>query len=201
MRRFAVRPIIPILALVALSAQAADMLLIDDFKDNDGLSALGTAWRLVTDRVMGGVSAGRMSREELDGRRALCMRGDVSLDNNGGFIQLNLELKSPGYLDASGYTGILVVVRGNGASYNLHLKTADVRLPWQSYRCSFQTGPEWREIRLPFQSFEPHRIGMPLDTVRLDRLGLVAIGRAFTAEICVAQVGFYRERPDSKSAQ
>jgi hypothetical protein len=194
-RPFRGLPIIPILALLALGVQAADMLLIDDFQDNGGLTRLGTPWRLVTDRVMGGVSAGRMSREEIDGRRALCMRGDVSLDNNGGFIQLNLDLNPLGYLDASRYTGIQVVVRGNGASYNLHLKTADVRLPWQSYRSSFQTGPEWREIRLPFQSFEPHRIGVPLDTVRLDRLGLVAIGRAFTAELCVAQVGLYRDPP------
>ncbi len=55
------------------------MLLIDDFENNDGLSRLGTPWRLVTDRVMGGVSAGWMSLKEIDGRRALCMNGDLSL--------------------------------------------------------------------------------------------------------------------------
>ena len=124
-RCFRVLPIIPTLALLALSAQAADMLLIDGFTDNDGLSALGTPWCLVTDRVMGGVSAGRMSREQIDGRQALCMRGDVSLDNNGGFIQLSLDLNPVGFLDASRYSGIQVVVRGNRAPYNLHLKTAD----------------------------------------------------------------------------
>lgn len=183
------------LASLTMSSQAAAMLLIDDFKDEEGLSRPGTPWRLVTDRVMGGVSAGRISLETIDGRRALHMRGDVSLENNGGFIQVALDLNPLGFLDASSYTGFRIVVRGNGELYNLHLRTADVRLPWQSYRATFQAGTEWREIRLPFQGFAPHRIDVPLDTARLGRLGLVAIGRVFTADLCVAEVGLYRDRP------
>ncbi len=174
-----------------LTALADDMLLIDDFKESGGMSQLRTPWRLVTDGVMGGVSAGKMSQEQIDGRRALCMRGQVSLDNNGGFIQIALDLDPLEYLDASGYTGIRVIVRGNGESYGLHLKTSDIGLPWQSYRSTFEAGPAWREIQLPFQNFEPHRINVPLDTARLSRLGLVAIGRAFTADLCVAQIGLY----------
>jgi hypothetical protein len=177
-----------------MAAQVAAMLLIDDFENNDGLSRLGTSWRLVTDRVMGGISVGRMSLKEIDGRRALCMKGDLSLENNGGFVQVILDLNPAGHFNAESYTGIHVVVRGNGESYNLHLKTADIRFPWQSYRSAFQAGPDWREIRLPFKGFESYRIDRPLDTGQLTRLGLVAIGRAFTADLCVAQVGLYQDR-------
>jgi len=186
---------VPILGLFALSAAAVDELLIDDFADPEGLSRLGTPWRLVTDGVMGGVSAGRLSMEVIDERHALCMHGDVSLENNGGFVQVILDLATQGYLDASSYTGIRMLVRGNGESYNLHLKSADVQRPWQSYRSSFQPDSQWREIRLPFRDFTSHRIGVPLDTTRLSRLGLVAIGRAFAAAVCLAQVAFYRDRP------
>jgi hypothetical protein len=178
-----------------MSAPAADGLLIDDFAQGEGPSRLGTHWRLVTDGVMGGLSTGRVSREEVDGRRALCLSGEVSLENNGGFVQVALDLDPAGYLDAGRYAGVRVVARGNGETYGLHLKTADVGFPWQSYRSSFEAGPEWREIRLPFQDFLPHRIGEPLDTRRLRRLGLVAIGRAFSADLCVAEVGLYRDRP------
>jgi hypothetical protein len=174
-----------------VSAPAADTLLIDDFAVAGEPSRLGTHWRLVTDGVMGGVSAGGLSLGQIDGRRALCLRGEVRLENNGGFVQAALNLASEGDLDASAYSGIRLLVRGNDESYNLHLKTADLRLPWQSYRSSFQTGPEWREIRLPFDGLEPHRIGVPLDTGHLRSLGLVAIGRAFAAELCVAEVGLY----------
>ena len=193
--RFPAQRLLAILGALMVSTCAADTLLIDDFVDADGPSRLGTPWRLVTDGVMGGVSAGRLSFGQIDGRRALCMQGEVRLENNGGFVQAALDLAPAGDLDASAYTGVRILVRGNAESYNLHLKTAEVRLPWQSYRSTFEAGPEWREIRLPFGGFEPHRIGLPLDTEHLRSLGLVAIGRAFTAELCVAEVGLYRDRP------
>jgi len=178
-------------AVVLSNVQAAESMLIDDFSDQGGLSRLETPWRLVTDQVMGGVSTGRISFHEIEGRRCLCLDGDVSLDNNGGFIQVALDLALEGALDAGKYEGIRLVVRGNGASYNLHVKTVDVRRPWQSYRASFRTGPEWREVLLPFSGFVPYRIDVPIDLRKLRRLALVAIGNAFSAELCVAEIGLY----------
>ena len=166
--------------------------LIDDFSSADGRSRLGTSWRLVTDRVMGGVSNAGMSFREVDGRRALCMQGDVSLANNGGFVQINIDLSPDGYLDASEYQGVRLLVRGNGETYNLHLKTAATSMPWQSYRADFLADGQWREVRLPFADFEPHRLVPRLDLTRLSRLGVVAIGRPMRADLCVAEIGFYR---------
>ena len=166
-------------------------MLIDDFNDPGGLSRLGTPWRSVTDQVMGGVSTARIAFEEIQGRRCLCLSGDVSLDNNGGFIQASLDLASEGMFDAGKYKGVRLIARGNGESYNLHLKTADVQRPWQSYRSSFRPGFEWREIQLPFTGFVPYRIDMPLNVHKLRRVGIVAIGAASTAELCVAEIGFY----------
>lgn len=170
---------------------ASEGLIIDAFANGDGLSAVGSRWRLVSDQVMGGVSDGRMTYERIEGRRALCMRGRIRLENNGGFLQLALDLSLSGSLDANPYEGVGLIVRGNGERYNFHLKTEDTRLPWQSYRQSFETGSTWREVRLPFNGFEPYRVDVPLDPRRLLRLGIVAIGRAFTADICVAEVRIY----------
>jgi hypothetical protein len=165
--------------------------LIDDFAGPTGVSRLGTPWRLVTDQVMGGVSQGRMALTLVDGRPVLCLRGDVSLENNGGFVQVNLELAPAGLFDASAYSGVRVVVRGNGESYGLHLKSADCVRPWQSYRAEFDATPDWRELRLPFAGMLPHRLAEPLDTTRLTRLGIVAIGRVMSAEVCIARIGFF----------
>ena len=196
------RWLIPALLLWAISmmsdplsaAPAGDELLIDDFSDADAPSWLGTPWRLVTDRVMGGVSDARMQRRSVDGRPTLCMTGSVRLENDGGFVQINLDLAPDGLLDASRYDGVRLVVRGNGETYNLHLKTAATTLPWQSYRADFTADQRWREVRLPFTAFRPHRLVPALDTARLKRLGLVAIGRAMQAELCVAEVALYRSR-------
>jgi Complex I intermediate-associated protein 30 (CIA30) len=54
---------------------------------------------------MGGVSMGNLLREEYDGRIANVLRGKVSLENNGGFIQMATNLgNSP--IDASTFEGI-----------------------------------------------------------------------------------------------
>jgi hypothetical protein len=70
--------------------------VIDDLSRDPPMSAIGTRWQLFTDRVMGGVSNGTMIREMVAGRPAIHMRGDVSLENNGGFVQISLELAPDG---------------------------------------------------------------------------------------------------------
>ena len=172
--------------------------LIDDLSGPDGRSALGTRWQLVTDQVMGGVSRGTLSRETVEGRRALVMRGEVRLDNNGGFIQMALDLAPPetgggGALDARAWQGLELEVRGAPPpqSYGVHLRTTDLERPWQSYRQTFEAPPDWQTLRLPFAGFAPHRTEVPLDLSRLRRLGIVAIGRAFTADLAMAAVRFY----------
>ncbi|MGB5832361.1 MAG: CIA30 family protein [Thiohalocapsa sp.] len=166
-------------------------LLIDDFSAGTDRSRLGTTWRLATDRVMGGVSDAAMSLRQAGGRRARCMRGDVSLENNGGFVQINVDLARDGYLDASSFDGVRLLVRGNSETYNLHLKTAATSMPWQSYRAEFVADERWREVRLPFAGFEPHRLDSALDLTRLKRLGVVAIGRVMHADLCLAEIGLF----------
>ena len=82
---------------------AAAPALIDDLTRPDGFAATGTRWELVTDGVMGGLSSGTLRPEMWAARPALRMQGEVSLANNGGFVQMALDL-SPGggAVDASG---------------------------------------------------------------------------------------------------
>lgn len=172
----------------------ADVPAIIDALDRPHPEAtVGTRWAAVSDRVMGGVSSASMTRETVAGRPALRLRGTVSLANNGGFIQLALDLAPDGgTVDAGGWTGIEIDTLGNGEDYALHLKTADVVRPWQSYRAPLAAGPAWRTIRLPFTRFTPHRVDAPFDPTRLKRLGIVAIGRSFDADIAVGALRFYR---------
>ena len=168
-------------------------MLIDDFADDDFISNLGTRWRGVSDEVMGGVSKASVARDLIDGRPCLRLTGDVRLENDGGFIQAALDLeRSGGTFDASGYRGLRLVVRGNGEQYSLHLRTPDNVRPWQSYRAHFSAGPEWRTVDLAFEDFTPYRLETPLDRERLKRIGLVAIGRAFSADLAVAGISLYR---------
>lgn len=169
-------------------------MLIDDLQRPDGLSTLGTRWEAISDRVMGGLSDARLERDNHDGRPCLHLHGSVRLDNNGGFVQMGLDLEPRGgEIDARPWTGLELTVQGNGERYGVHLRTGDVTRPWQSYRAGFTAGPDWAEVRLPFSDFAPHRLDTALDLSRLRRIGLVAIGRPFQADLRLARIGFYRE--------
>lgn len=167
--------------------------VIDDLRFETPVAAVGTRWALVSDRVMGGVSAGAMSRERVAGRDAIRLKGSVSLENNGGFLQLALDLATDGgAVDARRWTGIRLDVFGNDQDYNLHLRTSDIRRPWESFRQGFRASEGWTTVLLPFAGFTPHRTDQPLRLERLRRIGVVAIGRTFEADVAIADIRFYR---------
>lgn len=189
---FMLQSLVALSSLLLMNMPAAASLLIDDLNTQHAASSLGTRWRLVTDQVMGGVSSGSLQFASVAGRPCLRLRGDVSLQNNGGFVQASLDLDADGDLDASQYAGIELEVFGNGERYNLHLRTADTRIVWQSYRASFIAEPVWRTLRLPFGEFVPYRTEAALNLARLQRLGMVAIGREMQADLCIGRIAFYR---------
>ena len=85
--------------------------IIDDMSETFPFTSSGTEWAAFTDQVMGGVSSGSISRErDVQGRTANALRGKVSLQNNGGFVQMATDLAlDPSVsetVDASEYDGI-----------------------------------------------------------------------------------------------
>ena len=174
------------------SMAAEEVLLIDDRSIDDATSSTGIPWRLLTDNVMGGVSAGKLAIAQIDNMRCLQMTGQVRLENNGGFVQAAIDIPGDEYSDIADYSGILIQVHGNGEEYNVHLRTTNLWLPWQAYRSSFKSAPAWQKLYLPFAEFKGYRTGKPLDVSKLERIAVVAIGREFSAELCVAKIGFYR---------
>ncbi|MGB5427498.1 MAG: CIA30 family protein [Gammaproteobacteria bacterium] len=174
------------------AVMADDLLIIDDRHTGNLDSTLGTSWRMVTDGVMGGVSSGTLTLASMDKRDCLRLQGDVRLENNGGFVQAALDIGKTAAADASAYTGIVMDVYGNDEAYNLHLRTTDLWLPWQSYRATFQAPASWQTVQLPFAGFSPYKTGKALDLTRLERIGVLAIGRAFSADLCIGRVGFYK---------
>jgi len=48
-------------------------------------------------------------------------------------------------------------------------------------------------VRVPFAEFEGYRISAAFDPAKLERIGIVAYGRAFSADLCIGRVAFYRD--------
>ncbi len=122
--------------LMAQTESQVPEMLIDDFSSD--ISALGTHWEGITDRVMGGRSEMRVAFSRVDGYSYLSMTGNVSLANNGGFIQARLLLKATGRasFDASRYSGIRLTARGKGDDYYIFFELPATSCPgpfsWRS---------------------------------------------------------------------
>jgi NADH dehydrogenase [ubiquinone] 1 alpha subcomplex assembly factor 1 len=129
-------------------------------------------WRIVDDRVMGGISRGNFT---LAADHA-AFHGHVTTESNGGFSSIRGPMVAH---DLSGWGGITVHVKGDGHIYTLTLRT-DQNFDGVYYRHRF-TPPagEWASIHIPFTEFEPVFRGRkvptapPLDPARLQNIGFM----------------------------
>ena len=149
-------------------------------------------WEFVSDSVMGGVSSGAVAEETVGGRNATVLRGKVSLENNGGFIQMAFDLnEGSADVDVSAWDGIGMDVYGDGDTYDIRLRTAQLNRPWQSFRADFVGEPHWQKIKIPFSSLVSHRVDAAFDSTCLRRIGILAIGRERDAYVAVSNIGLY----------
>jgi hypothetical protein len=182
-----------ILALApGFPAGAAELSLIDDFSGET--SALGTSWEGFTDQVMGGSSVMDSGVERRDGDTFLRLRGNVSLKNNGGFIQVRLKLNADGKpFDAGDYAGLALRVRGRGPGYFLHLRTTRTVFPWSFYGQELPVEEGWTMIFLPFSGFRSENMASSqINPQKLVSVAIVAAKREFSADLQVDSISWYR---------
>ena len=149
-------------------------------------------WEFVSDTVMGGVSSGSVTEEIVGGCDATVLRGTVSLKNNGGFIQMAFDLHEGGAdVDVSAWDGIKMDVYGDGGTYDIRFRTAQLSRPWQSFRADFVGEPHWLRVKIPFSSLVSHRVDAAFDPNCLRRIGILAIGCERDAYVAVSNIGLY----------
>ena len=131
--------------------------------------------------------------KEEDGLSFYHMEGNVSTENNGGFIQFRAEVK----IEDKNYQGLKIKTRGNGEEYYLFIRTTKTRLPWLYYGSSFSTTDQWQWIEIPFSSFKKSEgrfsgfLPKKFDIEGIKSIGIVAYGKDFYADIDVAGLELY----------
>lgn len=151
-------------------------------------------WRMISDQVMGGRSQGQVVRTQKDDSWCDCLQGQVSLENNGGFIQMQMNLKNIAGLSKpfAEYDGLFIELLGTPHVYNLHIKSSQLWLPWQSFRKEVAVTEQWQRFFVPFSDFEGHRTFSRFKPAKATRFAVVAIGEAFQADVCVRRFGVYQ---------
>ena len=167
--RSALRLLIPIaLALLpAMNTHAASDQIVFDFQ-----TTTNSAWQIVNDDVMGGVSR---SGFRLTNGLAV-FEGEVSLENNGGFASVR---SLPARHDLAGCDAFVIRVRGDGRSYKFTART-ERSFDSAIYQTVFTTKKgEWEEHCLPLKQFVPTFRGRvlsgepPLDPAKVTSVGFL----------------------------
>ena len=179
------------------SNSMAEKMIIDDMKNQSGVpdeefcESGNAKWCFVTDKVMGGTSNGSLEFKQEDETYFYRMTGELSLENNGGFIQFRTKIEN--YPKGKSFKGVRLRVRGNNNEYTVHIRTKYLFLPWQYYEAAFQATGTWTTIELPFAAFRKSNFYQPsyVSSQDIKTIGIVAIGREFVAEIDLASIELY----------
>jgi hypothetical protein len=153
----------------------------------------GRYWQYVSDRVMGGVSDGKVILEQEGEMYYVRLTGNVSTRNNGGFIQLRSGISfANSEKDGKNLQGVRLNVRGNGETYDIHIITNDRAYYGDYYSATFQADSDWKMIDLPFNKFERKRYNTSkLDAKNIRSFSITAYGRDFTSDVSVSTIEFY----------
>jgi monofunctional biosynthetic peptidoglycan transglycosylase len=137
-----------------------------------------SAWRIVNDGVMGGVSESRVGRVG----DALRFEGEIRLDYSGGFASMRRPFEAAGAGDAAGF---LLRVRGDGNRYRLRLYTRDAAggENRHSHYAVFDTrAGEVTAVELRWPQFAASFRGRAVDAPPIRAADLLGIGVMITKD-------------------
>ncbi len=104
-------------------------------------------WNIVNDDVMGGISNSEIG---VNDDKKLIFRGNLSLENNGGFASSRLDISEK---NLAGLKSFQIKLKGDGNTYKLRLRQNNRRV---SYSCDFISKKnKWMEVNLPLNDFKP----------------------------------------------
>ena len=147
-------------------------------------------WSFFSDGVMGGVSTGKASLKKSGQDSFVRIEGNVSTENNGGFIQIRHNLRKP--LEDK-IKGIRLKIKGNGENYYIFIRTKSTLLPWQFYNLEFPTSKKWSIVELQFKKFKRSSsfIRKTFKSSSIKSIGIVAYGRDHSAKVDISEIDFF----------
>ena len=138
---------------------------------------------------MGGVSTGKVEFLNDNNKFYARMRGNVSTENKGGFIQVRRKLEK---LNLEGSKFIEIIAKGNNQNYFIHLRTSGTFLPWQYYQISFKVLNSFETFKLPISEFKRSSVFLSkrINPKNITSIGVVAFGRDHSADIYIKEINF-----------
>ena len=149
-------------------------------------------WQYISDRTMGGISDGQAVLDQDGDFFFARLIGNVSIANNGGFIQLRSNLSFINFEEiGEKIKGIRLNVRGNGEIYHIFIRDNQTRSYSDYYSATFKTNNKWEIVELPLTQFKNRFSNRVLDGSDIKTFAIVAYGREFISDVSVSKIIFF----------
>ena len=171
--------------LISISSNNfAETMFKDNFQEPN-------QWNYVADTVMGGISTGGVEFKNIEGKAVAVLTGNVTTENNGGFIQIRRDLRRVNLDNAN---SIKLIAKGNNQKYFVFLRTTGTKLPWQYYQSQFTVNENFNEFILPINEFKKSGMLMSskINPKKITSIGIVAFGRDHYANISIKELEFIK---------
>jgi hypothetical protein len=140
-------------------------------------------WRGVTDQVMGGVS--NLIIRHSDG--VFFMSGNVSTDNNGGFVRLSNRVD----ISSNDFKGIKFKAKGNNETYEIHVTLKGLKIPpWSYFSQSFNVTEQWQEYQISFKDLKRSSgfSAASMKAKNIRDLSIAGFGRDFAVDLAIKDI-------------
>ena len=140
-------------------------------------------WRGVTDQVMGGVS--NLIIRHSDG--VFFMSGNVSTDNNGGFVRLSNRVD----ISSNDFKGIKFKAKGNNETYEIHVTLKGLKIPpWSYFSQSFNVTDQWQEYQISFKDLKRSSgfSAASMKAKNIRDLSIAGFGRDFVVDLAIKDI-------------
>jgi len=140
-------------------------------------------WSGVTDQVMGGVS--ELTIKHSDG--VFIMSGNVSTDNNGGFVRLSNRID----INSNDFKGIRFKAKGNNETYEIHVTLRGLKIPpWSYFSQSFDVSDQWQEYEIFFKDLKRSSgfSAASMKAKNIRDLSIAGFGRDFEVDLAIKEM-------------
>ena len=174
-----------ILYLAFIKQSIGEEVLFENFTNNPQ-----EKWEFISDQVMGGVSEGKVEYFKENDISYARMTGIVSLENNGGFIQIRKKMD---FSLSKEIKSLKIQVRGNNQEYYIHIRTSGTILPWQYYQAPFIANDKWETQDIKLLEFKRSGIMLAkkINPKNIKSIAIVAYGKEHEAFIDVNNIIIY----------
>ena len=155
------------------------LLTLASFSLNDPQDWIG-----ITDQVMGGVSDLAISHS--DG--FFFMKGNVSTDNNGGFVRLSNRIS---HISSNDFKGIKFKAKGNNENYEIHVTLKGLKIPpWSYFSQGFDVGDQWQEYVVFFADLQRSSgfSAASMKAKNIRDISIAGFGRDFVVDLAIKEI-------------